>query len=44
MKKSVVFNNQFIPKLGGHFELESGGQFDRFFQLYNQSNLSFKNR
>lgn len=27
MKKSVVFNNQFTPKLGGHFELESGGQF-----------------
>jgi hypothetical protein len=39
MKKSVVFNNQFTPKLGGQFELESGGQFtlesggqfDRFF-------------
>ena len=27
MKKSVVFNNQFAPKLGGQFELESGGQF-----------------
>ena len=27
MKKSVVFNNQFTPKLGGQFELESGGQF-----------------
>ena len=27
MKKSVVFNNQFKPKLGGQFELESGGQF-----------------
>ena len=26
MKKSVVFNNQFTPKLGGQFELESGGQ------------------
>ncbi|MBW4361098.1 hypothetical protein, partial [Flavobacterium taihuense] len=22
-----VFNNQFTPKLGGQFELESGGQF-----------------
>jgi hypothetical protein len=32
MKKSVVFNNQFTPKLGGQFTLESGGQFDRFFQ------------
>jgi hypothetical protein len=31
MKKSVVFNNQFTPKLGGQFELESGGQIDRFF-------------
>ena len=31
-KKSVVFNNQFIPKLGAHFKFESGGQFDRFFQ------------
>ena len=27
MKKSVVFNCQFTPKLGGQFELESGGQF-----------------
>jgi hypothetical protein len=27
MKKSVVFNNQFTPKLGGQFELENGGQF-----------------
>ncbi|WKL44115.1 hypothetical protein [Flavobacterium sp. ZE23DGlu08] len=27
MKKSAVFNNQFTPKLGGQFELESGGQF-----------------
>ena len=27
MKKSVVFNNQFAPKLGGQFELESGGHF-----------------
>ena len=27
MKKSVVFNNKFTPKLGGQFELESGGQF-----------------
>jgi hypothetical protein len=27
MKRSVVFNNQFTPKLGGQFELESGGQF-----------------
>ena len=27
MKKSVVFNNQFTPKLGGQFQLESGGQF-----------------
>jgi hypothetical protein len=33
MKKSVVFNNQFTPKLGGQFELESGGQFDRFFHF-----------
>ena len=28
MKKSVVFNNQFTPKLGGQFELESGGHFE----------------
>ena len=27
MKKSVVFNCQFTPKLGGQFELESGSQF-----------------
>ncbi len=27
MKKAVVFGGQFPPKLGGHFELESGGQF-----------------
>lgn len=27
MKKSVVFNNQFDPKLGGQIRLESGGQF-----------------
>jgi hypothetical protein len=39
MKKSVVFDGQFDPKLSGQFELESGGQFtlelggqfDRFF-------------
>jgi hypothetical protein len=23
----------FTPKSGGQFELESGGQFDRFFQI-----------
>ena len=27
MKKLVVFKDQFNPKLGGQFELESGGQF-----------------
>jgi hypothetical protein len=27
MKKAVVFSGQFPPILGGHFELESGGQF-----------------
>ena len=27
MKKEVVFGGQFDPKLGGHFELESDGQF-----------------
>jgi hypothetical protein len=27
MKKSIVFNTQFTPKSGGHFRLESGGQF-----------------
>ena len=26
MKKAVVFSGQFPPILGGHFELESGGQ------------------
>jgi hypothetical protein len=27
MKKVIVFNGQFAPKLGGQFELEWGGQF-----------------
>jgi len=27
MKKLVVFDDQLYPKLGGQFELESGGQF-----------------
>lgn len=27
MKKSIVFCAQFTSKLGGQFELESGGQF-----------------
>ena len=42
MKKSVVFKDQFKPKLGrqfeqeagGQFALELGGQFDRFFYYY----------
>ena len=54
MKKSVVFNNQFTPKLGGQFELESGGQFapklvvnlhwNRVVNLTGFSNVPTRNR
>ncbi|MDD2674400.1 MAG: hypothetical protein PHF81_05920 [Flavobacterium sp.] len=33
MKKLVVLMVNCTPKSGGQFELESGGQFDRFFNF-----------
>ena len=35
MKKAIFFGGQFPLKLSGQFELESGLQFERFFQYCN---------